>query len=108
MSWFQQPNNSLQAAEAEADADVLAGQIGQQNRAVKEWRDYAENLQKALNEARLAFVNMSGAEAGQAVLKEAALAEIAKLDPSNKLLDPTYRKTLYDAEMVAVLKRLQK
>jgi len=87
---------------------MLAGRAGQQNRAVKEWKDYAEKLQKALNEARLALVNKSGAEAGQAALKEAALAEIAKLDPSNKLLDPAYRKTLYDAEMAAVLKHLQK
>ncbi len=92
MSWFQQPNNSWQTAEAEADADMLAGRMGQQNRAISELKKYAAQLQAALDENGAMYDKKVGDERAQARLKDLGLVEIQRLDPSNKLLDPEYRK----------------
>lgn len=84
------------STEAEADADELAARIGHHNNAINQWKAHAEKLQKALDELRVIVVDKSCALAAQAALKDKALTEIQKMDPSNKLLDADYRKKIYD------------
>ncbi|MBK4738898.1 hypothetical protein [Noviherbaspirillum pedocola] len=80
----------------------------------EQWREYAKNLEAALNEVGNKFlrtkdmyIEAAGREKAQAVLKEAALKEIERLDPSNKLLDPTFRKTIFDREKEELVKELK-
>lgn len=94
MNWFQQPNNSWQASEAEADADMLAGRMAQNNKVLKDWQDYAAKLEATVSKVRSMYEVRTGDEQAQATLKELALAEIQRLDPGNRLLDPEYRKEI--------------
>lgn len=42
------------------------------------------------------YQSKSAAEAGQAATKDAALVEIERIDPVNKMLNLEYRKKIYD------------
>ena len=71
------------------------------NKSLAEWQAYAEKREKALvdlaakhRRSGKALTSKSGATGGQAKLKELALKELERLDPSNKLLDPAYRKSI--------------
>jgi hypothetical protein len=80
----------------------------------EQWREYAKNLEKALedlaqkyNDVCDMYINKAGAEAGQCVLKEAALQEIQRLDPSNKMLDKAHRQVIYETEKAALETKLR-
>lgn len=53
------------------------------------WKRYAQKLEAALEEANINSIR-------QASLKKAALAEIERLDPKNRLLDQGIRKQIAD------------
>ena len=80
------------AAEAEADAAWDAAQSASHNAAL--WRQNAQEWQAAY--AKLELEGQCRAHA-QAALKDAALAELARLAPEHPLLNADYRKPLYDA-----------
>ena len=92
--------------------DEMNGVIEHANstaRSLEQWRAYAKKLEAALidvaqkhRRAGEVIIGKSGAEAGQAILKEAALKELERLDPTNQLLDQNYRQAMYDKERRAV------
>jgi acetylornithine/succinyldiaminopimelate/putrescine aminotransferase len=107
MSWMGQ-TNGVWNAEAEADADVAAAVVHQQNASIRELKADVQKLQKSLDKMRTVLVDKSGAEAAQTALKFQALAEIQRLDPSNKLLDSNYRQKIYDEVKSKTEKDMQK
>jgi acetylornithine/succinyldiaminopimelate/putrescine aminotransferase len=108
MSWMGQTNGVWNAeAEADADADVAAV-VHQQNASIRELKADVQKLQKSLDKMRTVLVDKSGAEAAQTALKFQALAEIQRLDPSNKLLDSNYRQKIYDEVKSKTEKDMQK
>lgn len=86
--------NNFQVAEAEADADFAAAAAHQSRRAVAAWRQHAEQLAVQHDESML---EMSGRVHGQSVLKNAALKELERFDPTNPLLKSEYREEVYEA-----------
>lgn len=66
------------------------GRAREAQNAAAEWKAYAEKLKYQL---RGALANAEGMRA----LKEAALTEVAKLDPKNHLMVQPNRQRIYDA-----------
>ncbi len=62
---------------------------GDGNKALAEWKAYAKKLEKSLGERDEMIY-------GQAGIKEAALKEIARIDPNNALLKQEVRNAVYD------------
>lgn len=84
------------------------GNLADAEHALAKWKAHANKLQKRLDELREWYDDKSAEAVGQAALKEAALAELKRFDPTNKLLDQAYRKTIYDeakAKSIAELKK---
>ncbi|GAB3552130.1 hypothetical protein GCM10027343_37270 [Noviherbaspirillum agri] len=75
---------------------------------LKEWKEYAQKLETSLAKVNEMFRDRVGAEAAQAGLKDLALQELQRLDPTNKLLDPEYRKVSYDKLKDECMKTLSK
>nr|WP_314621868.1 hypothetical protein [uncultured Noviherbaspirillum sp.] len=95
--------NNFQHSEAEADADFAAAAAHQARHAVNEWRQHAAELEANHDKAML---EMIGRVKGHEVLKFAALKELERFDPSNQLLDPEYRKKLFDTTHSAEIARI--
>lgn len=72
-------------ARADRNADVAA-----------KWKAHAEKMKADLDQVWELYNKKSAAENGQAALKNAALQELEKLDPLNKMLNAGYRKKLYE------------
>lgn len=60
------------------------------------WKAYAANLEAQLDELWEMFREAQGNGSGQRRIKEAALEEIKRLDPSNSLLEKPVRQKLFD------------
>lgn len=78
-----------------AEMDEIVKRSNDKNKVIEQWRDYAKKLEKALDEVSDMYRGKAGEAEGHAELKEIALKEIERLDPTNKLLDPAYRKSIY-------------
>lgn len=59
------------------------------------WKRYAEELEEELKKANINSIR-------QTALKKAALAEIERMDPKNRLLDQSVRKQIADAAVQQV------
>ena len=88
---------------ARKDANTASGiavhnfNIAAQNAdAADKWRAHTEKLRIELDRVWDMYQSKSAAEAGQAAMKEAALVEIERIDPVNKMLNLEYRKKIYD------------
>lgn len=103
MTW----GDNLAALETARMAGQLVGEAEAQARHYKgvaeKWKAHAEQLQADLekvwdlyNKKIEQYNKKTAAEVAQAALKEAALSEIEKLDPLNKMLNTGYRKKLYE------------
>lgn len=113
MSWIG-PNYGAWADTVEAMNDQ-ARQLERTHASIEQWKKHCQNLEQALEDVTKKYglmtekyINRVGAEAGQALLKEAALKEIQALDPTNKLLDPEYRKAIYHSEKEKTENELRK
>jgi hypothetical protein len=102
-------------ADSVAETNAVIEIANQTTKSLEQWQAYAKRLERALldvaekhRKTGEAYISRVGAEAGQAALKEAALKELERLDPSNKLLDPTYRKSLYEKEREAATVDMKK
>lgn len=108
------PNYGMWADTVEA-MNAQARQLERSHASAEQWKKHCDNLEAALDEisGRLKtvsgmYVNKAAAEAAQARLKEHALDELRRLDPSNKMLDPEYRKSIYEREKDKIEKELEK
>lgn len=93
-------------AAQEADQNYL---IAEENfAAAQKWKAYAAKLEKELDEVWELYRDTKGNAVGQMRLKDESLSEIAKLDPTNRMLDTTTRKEIFKAakdEELALLKQ---
>jgi hypothetical protein len=90
-NWYQ-PNNAQ--IEAEADADHAYAVANQANRAVAEWKQHAAQLVADHDKTML---DMRGRVRGESSIKQAALKELERFDPTNALFRLEYREELYQA-----------
>ncbi|MEW6133960.1 MAG: hypothetical protein AB1591_12505 [Pseudomonadota bacterium] len=74
---------------------------GDSNKALGEWKAYAKKLEKSLAE-------MTESAYGQAGVKEAALKEIARIDPNNSLLKQDVRDAIFDKSVEDLKKKAGK
>jgi hypothetical protein len=74
------------------DMGRLANQADRASKSLDQWKAYAAKLEIALKEVDALYRGKIGDSSAHATLKNLALAEIERLDPANKLLDPEYRK----------------
>ena len=88
---------------ARKDANTASGiavhnfNIAAQNAdAADKWRAHTEKLRIELDRVWDMYQDKSSAEKGQSALKNAALLEIERMDPVNKMLNSDYRQKLYD------------
>lgn len=87
----------------QADVGAANARADRNADAAAKWKAHAEKMKADLEEVMQLYQNKlnqydekTAQEIGQAALKEAALSEIEKLDPLNKMLNTGYRKKLYD------------
>jgi hypothetical protein len=78
------------------EMDAITRRSNEKNKIIEQWQAYAKKLEKMVEELNDMYRDKSGAADGQAELKKLALKEVERLDPGNKLLDPMYRKEIYD------------
>ena len=84
------------AASARRDSDHNYD-VAQKNAAnAEKWREHTEKLRIELDRVWEMYQDKSSAERGQGALKEAALLEIERMDPVNKMLSSNYRQKIYD------------
>ncbi|HGO6128542.1 hypothetical protein ACN8ZM_41105 (plasmid) [Burkholderia aenigmatica] len=69
---------------------VIFGRAQAAHRSAEQWKAYAENLERQL---RISQANAAGMEA----LKDAAIKEIARVDPRSYLLVQQNRQRIFDA-----------
>ncbi|GAB3552134.1 hypothetical protein GCM10027343_37280 [Noviherbaspirillum agri] len=81
--------------------------LDKSNALLKQWRAYAQKLELALNEANSTIRRKSGEAEGHAELKQMALKELEQFDPSNKLLDSEYCKTIYTKIKEETIRKLE-
>lgn len=81
----------------DAGFGFMRGKAAATENALKQWRDYAAKLEKALQ----AQVESTYGHAG---IKEAALKEIARIDPNNPLLKEDVRKAIYERSILEAKK----
>ena len=84
---------SLGSSAAQAEAEYAAEAA---NRSAKNWRARTQSLEAALNRKDELYLDFYGQANAQHMLKEAALHELARLDPGNALLSKEYREKIYD------------
>lgn len=77
------------------DSGVVFGRARAAERSAQDWKAYAENLERQL---RISQANTAGLEA----VKDAAIKELAKLDPRSYLLVQQNRQRVFDAAFNAV------
>lgn len=94
MNWMGTSFGMWAVSEAERDNTLRA--LDSSNASLAQWQEHAKKLQQALDELRLMYTDAVGGAHAQAQLKDLALAKIEKFDPSNKLLNPAYRKQIAD------------
>ena len=84
------------AASARRDSDHNYD-VAQKNAAnAEKWREHTEKLRIELDRVWDMYQDKSSAERGQTALKDAALLEIDRMDPVNKMLSSNYRQKIYD------------
>ena len=72
-------------------------EVAEENgQAADKWRAHTEKLRIELDRVWEMYQDKSSAERGQGALKEAALLEIERMDPVNKMLSSNYRQKIYD------------
>ena len=81
----------------DAGFGFMLGKAAATENAMKQWRDYATKLEKAL-QAQVEATH------GHASIKEAALKEIARFDPNNPLLKDDVRKAIYERSILEAKK----
>ncbi len=93
-------------AAQEADSNFL---IAEENfAAAQKWKAYAARLEKELDEVWDLYRETKGNATGQQALKEAALEEVKKLDPANKMLDLSTRKEIFDSAKGEEMSQIRK
>lgn len=70
-------------------AAPASSKMDTETKAMHEWKGYAMGLEVALREQKIE-------SRGQFLIKEAALKEIARIDPNNPLLKVEVRKAIFD------------
>lgn len=93
-------------ATQEADQNFLTAE--ENFAAAQKWKAYAARLEKELDEVWDLYREVRGNASGQMKLKEAALDEVKKLDPGNKMLDLAVRKEIFDTAKNETLQELRK
>lgn len=90
-------------ADSSDEMKEVIRKAGSNYQSAEQWRVYAKELEVALNEISEKYAKMTdiyietaGFAQGQAILKEKVIKEIARLDPTNKLLDFEYRKQILE------------
>ena len=84
------------AASARRDSDHNYD-VAQKNAAnAEKWREHTEKLRIELDRVWGLYQHRVASSSGQVALKDAALIEIERMDPVNKMLNDDYRKKLYD------------
>lgn len=71
-----------------------------------EWKEYAKRLEVRLEETWQAFREDSGNASGQHAVRQAAIEEIARIDPTNKMLNKEYRLNIFDKAKEERLKEI--
>ena len=74
----------------------LNDKIGKLEKNNDAWKKYAAKIEKELAEVWDLYREAQGNGTGQRVVKEAAVSEIEKLDPRNKMLDKAHRQAIFD------------
>lgn len=106
MSWGGPTWSQWYGATQEADQnhDIANHNYAQ----AQKWKAYAARIEKELDEVWDLYKGEKGNHAGQRKLKEMALGEIEKLDPSNKLLDKNYRNEIITQEYNDEVKKVRR
>lgn len=96
------------------EIDEAYASLAQVKKSRNQWIEYAKKLEGALKDLQRKhtklnelYLDMTGAERAQAKVKNEALEEIKKTNPSSKLLDPDYRAALYDNEKEKAINELK-
>ena len=72
-------------------------EVAEENgQAADKWRAHTEKLRIELDRVWDMYLNKMAAEKAQGGLKDAALVEIERLDPVNKMLSASYRQKIYN------------
>ena len=82
------------SARRDSDHNFDVAQKNAQN--AEKWREHTEKLRIELDRVWDLYQHKSSEEKGQSALKNAALLEIERMDPVNKMLNSDYRQNLYD------------
>lgn len=77
---------------------LLRAENQSQSKAVRDWKAYAVKMEAALKEQKAQTWRQAG-------IKEAALKEIARIDPNNPLLRQEVRKAIGDQAEEEALKK---
>lgn len=93
-------------ATQEADQNFLTAE--ENFAAAQKWKAYAARLEKELDEVWDLYRETKGNATGQRVLKEAALEELQKTDPTNKLLSQPHRQEILEAAKAEEMKGIRK
>lgn len=96
MSW----GDNLAALDTARLAGQMVGQAEAQARhyksAAEKWKAHAEQMKADLEKVWDMYIQRTAQKEAQADLKDAALKEIEKLDPLNKMLNSAYRQKIYE------------
>lgn len=105
-SWNGPTWSQWYGATQEADQNFLTAE--ENFAAAQKWKAYAARLEKELDEVWDLYRETKGNATGQQALKEAALEELKKSDPGNKMLEISTRKEIFDASKSEEMSQIRK
>lgn len=88
------------------EATVAEAKASHEN--ARQWKAYAERLKQELDEVWALYCETKGNVAGQRRLKDIAIEELSKADPTNAFLDPANRKQPFEEAKEAAMKEVRR